>query len=75
METLSCHSNQSAWVSVIKNNIFVEAKVMNMYAKFQLHPFYDFWEKDFLIFVRKFTRYVSKATNQIQRFWQNSYES
>ena len=24
--------------------------VMNMYAKFQLYPLYDFWEEDFLIF-------------------------
>ena len=47
METLSCHSNQSAWATVIKNNSFVEANVMNMYAKFQLHSPYDFWGEDF----------------------------
>ena len=74
METLSCHSNQSAWASAIKNNIFVEANVMNMSAKFQLHPPYDFWE-DFWIFVWKFTLYVAMATNQIQQFGQSSYES
>ena len=74
METLSCHSNQSGWATAIKNNIFVEANVMNMYAKFQLHPPYDFWE-EFWIFFRKFTLYVAMETNhQIQWFEQNSYE-
>ena len=48
----------------IKNIIYVEANVMNIYAKFQLHPLYDFWEA-FLIFFRKFTLYVA---NQIQQF-------
>ena len=36
--------------TAIKNNIFVETNVMNMYVKFQLHPPYDFWGEDFLIF-------------------------
>ena len=53
----------------------VEANVMNMYAKSQLHPPYGFWEEDFLIFFRKLILYVAMATNQIQRFGQNSYES
>ena len=48
---------------------------MNMYAKFRLHPPYDFWGEDFWIFFQKFTLYVAMATNQIQRFGQNSYES
>ena len=57
----------------IKNISYdVEANVMNIYAKFQFHPPYDFWE-DFLILVRKFTLYVAMATNQIQRFGQNLY--
>ena len=47
---------------------------MNMYAKFQLHPPYGFWE-DFLIIFKKFSLYVAMATNQIQRFRQNSYAS
>ena len=34
----------------IKNNLFVETNVMNRYAKFQLHPPYDFWGEDFWIF-------------------------
>ena len=42
METLSCHSNESTWATTIKNIIYVEANVMNMYAKFQLHPPYCF---------------------------------
>ena len=32
---------------------FVEANVVNIYAKFQLHPPYGFWEEDFLIFFSK----------------------
>ena len=32
MENLSWHSNQSAWATAIKSNMFVEANVMNMYA-------------------------------------------
>ena len=58
----------------IKNILYVEANVMNMYAKFQLHPPYGFWGEDIWIF-RKFTLYAAMATNQIQRFGQNSYES
>ena len=48
---------------------------MNMYAKFQPYPPFGFWGEDFLIILRKFTLYVAMATNQIQRFGQNSYES
>ena len=42
METLSCHSNESTWAMTIKNTIYIEANVMNMYAKFQPHPPYRF---------------------------------
>ena len=38
MET--CHSNQSAYATAIKNNIFAEANAMNISATFQLHPSY-----------------------------------
>ena len=49
METLSCHSNERTWATTIKNIIYVEANVMNMNAKFQLHdPPYIFCEEDFL---------------------------
>ena len=47
---LSCHSNESTWATTMKNTIYVEANVMNMYAKFQLHSPYDFWGEDFWIF-------------------------
>ena len=50
MESLSCHSNESTWAMAIKNIIFVEANVMNISAKFQLHPPYGFWGDDFWIF-------------------------
>ena len=59
----------------IKNKLYVETNVMNMYAKFQLPPPYGFWGKDFLIIFQKFTLYVVMATNQIQWFGQNSYKS
>ena len=43
MESLSCHSNESTWATTLKKNtIYVEANVMNIYAKFQLHPPYGF---------------------------------
>ena len=38
METLSCHSNQSSGTRTIKHTNFVEANIISMYAKFQLHP-------------------------------------
>ena len=37
MRTISCHSNQSSYPTGIKNITFVEANVLSMYAKFQLH--------------------------------------
>ena len=48
-----------------KNKLFVEINVMNISAKFQLHPPYGFWEDDFLIFFHKFILSVAMATNQI----------
>ena len=38
MGTISCHSNQSSYLTGIKNTTFVEANVLSKYAKFQLHP-------------------------------------
>ena len=38
MGTISCHSNQSSYPTGIENTTFVEANVLSMYAKFQLHP-------------------------------------
>ena len=42
METLSCHTNENTWATAIKNIIYVQANVTNIYAKFQLHPPYGF---------------------------------
>ena len=41
-ETLSCHSNESTLTTTVKNIIYVEANVMNIYAKFQIHPPHGF---------------------------------
>ena len=46
---------------------------MDMAAKFQLHPPYGFRGYDALIFFHKFSLSVAMATNQIQRFKQNSF--
>ena len=70
METVSCHSDESAWSTAIKNIIFVEANVMNISTKFQLH---HLRRRFFLIFFRKLSISVAMATNQIQGFGQNSY--
>ena len=42
METVSCHSNQSSYLTEIKNISFVEGNVLSKYAKFRLHPLYGF---------------------------------
>ena len=42
MGTISCHSNQSSYPTRVKKTTFVEANVLIMYAKFQLHPPYGF---------------------------------
>ena len=42
MKTLSCHSNQSSYLTKIKNITFVEGNVLSKYAKFQFHPLYGF---------------------------------
>ena len=47
MGTISCHSNQSSYMTRIKNTIYVEDNVLSMYAKFRLHSIYGFWEEDF----------------------------
>ena len=38
----NCRNNESTWATTIKNIIYVEANVMNIYAKFQFHPPYGF---------------------------------
>ena len=42
MGTISCHSNQSSYLTGIKNTTYVEANILSMYAKFRLHPLYGF---------------------------------
>ena len=42
MGTISYDSNQSSYSTRIKNTTFVEANVLSMYAKFQLHLPYGF---------------------------------
>ena len=45
--TLSSHSNQTVGARAIKNTIFVDTNTLNIYANFQLHGPYAFWEVDF----------------------------
>ena len=76
MENLSCHSNESTRAKAIKNKIFIEANVMNISTKFQVHPPNGFCGEDFRIFFFcKFILSVAMATNQLQQFGQNSYAS
>ena len=42
METLSCNSNQSSYLTEIKSITFVKGNVLSKYAKLRLHPPYDF---------------------------------
>ena len=56
--------------TAIKNLIYVEDNNTNIYAKFQLHPPYDFWEEDTWIyfiffFFRKFNISVAMAPIKI----------
>ena len=53
METLSYHSNKSAYATAIKNNSIVEANAMNISAKFQIYPPYSFLLSEELIFENK----------------------
>ena len=42
METLRYHSNQSSYLTGIKNTNYVEASVRNMYTKYRVHPLDSF---------------------------------
>ena len=58
--------------TTIKNIIYVEANVKNIYAKYQLHPPYVFGQEDFFkyfCFV-KCSLSVAMATNRNQRVGQ-----
>ena len=72
METLSSHSNESIWAMTIKNTIYVAANFMNIYAKFQSFSFIPLMASEKKISSRKFDLSVAMATNQNQRFGQNS---
>ena len=66
MENLSCHSNQSTWATIIKNLIYVEANVMNIYAKFQLHP-QLLRGRFFFFFFRKFSLSVAMKISDLDK--------
>ena len=55
-----------------KKKNYVEANVMNIYAKFSIIPLMASEKKIFFFFF-KISLSVGIATNQNQRFWQNSY--
>ena len=50
MGTISCHSNQSSYPTGIKNTTYVEANVLSMYVKFQLHAFIPYMVSEKKIF-------------------------
>ena len=50
-----------------KNTTYVEANVMNIYEKFQLHPLIASEKEIFEYFFRKFSILIAMATNQNQR--------
>ena len=47
METISCHSNQSSYLTGIKIITFVEGNIQGRDANFQLHPPYSFRVEEF----------------------------
>ena len=61
------HSHESTWTMTIKNKIYVEANVMNMYAKFQLHPL-TASEKIFEYFKKIYPLYC-QAKNSNSTIW------
>ena len=42
METLSCQCDESTLIIAMQNSNFVEANIMNISVKYQLHRFYGF---------------------------------
>ena len=74
METLSCHSNEMTWATAIKNIIFVEANYCyEHFCKVSASSPSRLLRRWFLNIFCKFILSVAMATNQIQRFGQNSY--
>ena len=65
LEKICCHSNQSSYPTEKTTLIYVDANVIKMYTKYQLHPSYVlFLRRKFLTFFLKFILFVSLATNQ-----------
>ena len=54
MESLSCHSNQSSYLTEIKHITFVEGYVLSKYAKFRLHPPYALHQTDGILRMLRF---------------------
>ena len=68
MKFLSCHSvsDKRTLVMAMLNIVFVQANIMNISVKYQLHRLYDFWRDDFWIFFCKLYVLFAMATNQNQ---------
>ena len=73
METLSCHSNESAWTTAIKTHILYRLLLWTLLQSFSFIPLMA--SEAMIFFFREFIISVAMATNQIQRFGQNSYVS
>ena len=59
METISCDDNHSSYPTGVKSTNYVEANVLRMYAKFQLHPPYGFCEDANFFFFFKNVHFMS----------------
>ena len=65
----SCHSNESTWARAIENIIFIAANVLNISAKFQVHPPYGFWGVDFWIFVLQIYTFSCHGNQSNSAVW------
>ena len=52
MGTICCHSNQSSYLTGIKNTAFVQANVLSMYASFSFIPLMDSEKMNLNIFTK-----------------------
>ena len=64
----SCHSSQSSYLTG-KNTIYVEANVINMYAKYQLYPPCGFREEDFFYIFSKIYPFCHPGNQSNSVFW------
>ena len=72
METSNAIASKAHEQPQQKHNL-IEANVMNVSAKFQLHPPYGSEDFFSFLFSRKFKFSVAMTTNQSQRFRHNLY--